>query len=124
MELEDTSSSRVSIGFPVGLALLFALFFFVCLFFCCCLHWDKLQSLLPSYGLLNLNNTHTNIQPHLTSSNNHKPPLPLLMMKQKEVQSLPVLMPGDDVPKFIAMECPCQPPKVHQTITIQVDKAA
>lgn len=41
--------------------------------------------------------------------------------KQKEVESLPVLMPGDEVPKFIALACPCQPPK-EEKITIQVHK--
>jgi len=46
MEIEDTSS-RVSIAFPLGLALLVALLLFFCCFFCCCLHWEKLQPLFP-----------------------------------------------------------------------------
>lgn len=31
-------------------------------------------------------------------------------MKENHVQSLPVLMPGDMVPKFIALACPCKAP--------------
>lgn len=44
------------------------------------------------------------------------------MVKQEYAKSLPVLMPGDDIPKFIAMACPCQPP-TDERITIHVDKA-
>ena len=29
--------------------------------------------------------------------------------KANQRQSLPVLMPGDKVPKFIALPCPCEP---------------
>ncbi|XP_028777695.1 uncharacterized protein At5g65660-like [Neltuma alba] len=119
MEIDDTSSARVSIGFPLGLALLFTLFFFICCFFCCCLHWDKIQALLRSYGLIYTTH-HSHSSPDLPSSH-HKPAPPLVVMKQSEVQSLPVLMPGDEVPRFIAMACPCNPPK-HEKITIQVHK--
>lgn len=31
---------------------------------------------------------------------------------QKE--SLPVIMPGDRVAKFIALPCPCQPPRIQK----------
>lgn len=42
-------------------------------------------------------------------------------MKQNFAQSLPVMMPGDEVPKFIAIACPCQPPR-DERITIHIDK--
>ena len=45
------------------------------------------------------------------------------MTKQNYAESLPVLMPGDEVPKFIALACPCQPPK-EERITIHVQKEA
>jgi len=45
------------------------------------------------------------------------------MMKQNCGESLPVLMPGDEVPKFIALACPCQPP-TNERITIHVHKTA
>lgn len=34
-------------------------------------------------------------------------------------QSLQVLMPGDEVPRFVAMACPCEPPaaeKIKDTV--------
>jgi hypothetical protein len=43
---DDESSSRPSIGFPLGLALLLMMLIFMSAFFSCCLHWDKLRSLL------------------------------------------------------------------------------
>ncbi|XP_054799010.1 uncharacterized protein At5g65660-like isoform X2 [Prosopis cineraria] len=122
MEVEDTSSSaRVSIGFPLGLALLFALFFFICCFFCCFLHWDKILALLRSHGLVHTTDPHSHSQsPDSPSSHPQKPAL-FPAMKQNEVQSLPVLMPGDEVPKFIAMACPCNHLKDGK-ITIRVQK--
>lgn len=44
MEIED--SDRPSIGFPLGLALLLILLLFMCGFFTCCIHWNKLRALL------------------------------------------------------------------------------
>lgn len=41
--------------------------------------------------------------------------------KRDESQSLSVLMPGDQVPKFIAMACPCRPP-LAEKVTIEVQK--
>lgn len=45
------------------------------------------------------------------------------MAKQNQQQSLPVLMPGDQVPKFIAIACPCEPP-VREKLTVIVQKPA
>ncbi|KAI4337566.1 hypothetical protein L6164_015964 [Bauhinia variegata] len=115
MEIEETAG-RISIGFPLGLALLFVLMLFMCAFFCCCLHWEKLQSFIRSSGSGN-----THIQAVVAPPAPQKPLMPFVMMKQSQVESLPVLMPGDDMPKFIALACPCQPPK-DETITIQVQK--
>ena len=44
------------------------------------------------------------------------------MENQDQFQSLPVLMPGDQVPKFIAIACPCELPAVKKKITVIVDK--
>ncbi|KAK7351541.1 hypothetical protein VNO77_11081 [Canavalia gladiata] len=120
MEIEETSSG-VSIGFPLGLALLVALLFFICCFFCCCLHWERLQPFFPFSGLP-INIPHPQIQTHLTPPH-HKPGFPVLMVKHNQGESLPVLMPGDEVPKFIALACPCQPP-TNESITVHVHKAA
>lgn len=43
-------------------------------------------------------------------------------MKQNQRQSMPVLMPGDEVPKFIAMPCPCEPPIVVDQIEVNLPK--
>ena len=43
------------------------------------------------------------------------------MMKQNYAKTIPVLMPGDDIPKFIATACPCEPPR-DERITILVQK--
>ncbi|KAK7282925.1 hypothetical protein RIF29_12048 [Crotalaria pallida] len=115
--IEDSSSSHASIGFPLGLSLLVALLMFICCFFCCCLHWDKLQSLFSSLGVIN-----PRIQADLTSFDLQKPAPPVVMMKKTQGQSLPVMMPGDEVPKFVAIACPHQPP-TDERITIQVHKA-
>ena len=42
-------------------------------------------------------------------------------LKQNERQSLPVLMPGDKVPKFIALPCPCEPPR-EEKVVVKVTK--
>lgn len=42
-------------------------------------------------------------------------------LKQKESQSLPVIMPGDNVAKFIALPCPCQPPRLGNA-AVEVQK--
>lgn len=46
------------------------------------------------------------------------------MIKQKQGESLPVMMPGDEFPKFVAVACPRHPPTEESRITIQVHKAA
>ena len=77
MEFEETGSSHAPIGFPLGLALLIALMLFMCCFFCCCLHWDKLQPLFHSYGIV----TTQQIRSDLTSPPEpHKPMLPFMVI--------------------------------------------
>ena len=80
MEIEDTSS-HVSIGFPLGLALLVTLMLIICCFFCCCLHWEKLQSLLSSYGVIN---PQAHIQPDLASSH-QKSAFPVVVITPESI---------------------------------------
>ncbi|CAA2986479.1 uncharacterized protein At5g65660-like [Olea europaea subsp. europaea] len=42
-------------------------------------------------------------------------------LKQEKNQSLPVIMAGDDVPKFIAMPCPRKLP-LPAKVTVEVKK--
>ncbi|MED6130833.1 hypothetical protein PIB30_004250 [Stylosanthes scabra] len=122
IEEESTSSSHVSIGFPLGLALLVTLILFICCFFFCCIHWDKIEAFLISYGVIN-NPQHPHInmqQPDLPSSNlQQKPPFLLPIKPEMNGESLPVVMPGEVVPRFMAIACPCQPP-THQHERIQI----
>ncbi|GMP27565.1 hypothetical protein CsSME_00003492 [Camellia sinensis var. sinensis] len=46
--LSSSSSSRPSIGFPLGTALLLIIIFSLSGVFSCCYHWDKLRSLRQS----------------------------------------------------------------------------
>ncbi|CAJ1931194.1 unnamed protein product [Sphenostylis stenocarpa] len=92
--IDDTS--RPSLGFPLGTALLLIIIFSLSGIFSCCYHWDKLRSFRQSLS-----------HPHPAPS--HTQSQPSREVKQNKGESLPVLMPGDEVPKFIAMPCPCQP---------------
>nr|AFK48285.1 unknown [Lotus japonicus] len=54
---------------------------------------------------------------HTSLSSSPKPGYPVLKLIQRNHgPSLPVLMPGDEVPRFIALACPCQPPTEERTI--------
>ncbi|KAJ9186907.1 hypothetical protein P3X46_002425 [Hevea brasiliensis] len=112
--MESEESSRPSIGFPLGLALLLVMLFLMSGFFTCCLHWDKLRSL---FGASTEENFHT---PQDIEQLPQKP-TPHQESKRNKAESLPVLMPGDQVPRFIAMACPCEPPLLEK-ITIKVQK--
>lgn len=43
-------------------------------------------------------------------------------LKKDERESLPVIMPGDQIAKFIALPCPCEPPRPEKII-VQVEKS-
>ncbi|GMY17483.1 hypothetical protein FCV25MIE_12722 [Fagus crenata] len=119
MSMEDSkdASTQPLIGFPLGLALLLILLFCMSAFFSCCFHWDKLRSLLISSRNVNIDDIESDIP-----ESPRKPVIPPhKMSKISESQSLSVLMPGDQVPKFIAIACPCRPPLVGK-VTIEVQK--
>ncbi|CAL0311829.1 unnamed protein product [Lupinus luteus] len=104
----NADASRPSIGFPLGTALLLIIIFTLSGVFSCCYHWDKFRSLQRT-----LSDPH--IQTHQSSSPNSK------LNSTEWMQSMTVLMPGDEVPKFIAMPCPCQPSRQEQII-VTVEK--
>ncbi|XP_073290906.1 uncharacterized protein At5g65660 [Primulina huaijiensis] len=94
------SDSRPSLGFPLGTALLLLVIFTLSGMFFCCYHWDKLRR------TLSLRPPDLEADGDLGSS---KPKSPHDKSKQQGNQSMSVIMPGDNVPKFIAMPCPCEP---------------
>ncbi|KAL0450093.1 UNVERIFIED_CONTAM: hypothetical protein Slati_1565700 [Sesamum latifolium] len=95
-------SSRPSLGFPLGTALLLVVIFSLSGIFSCCYHWDKLRR------SLSLHTADLEADGDLGPA---KPNAAHMDLKRKENQSLPVIMPGDNVPRFIALPCPCEPPR-------------
>ncbi|WCJ35650.1 hydroxyproline-rich glycoprotein family protein [Euphorbia peplus] len=123
MEIEE-ESSRPSVGFPLGLALLLILLLSMCCFFTCCIHWNKLRSL---FGL-STDHDHDHHHDHLHHQHQddslfhpHKPQPPQQEGKKKEAESLPVVMPGDQFPKFIAVACPPLLLNVNVNVNVNVD---
>ncbi|CAK8540385.1 unnamed protein product [Lathyrus sativus] len=101
------NGSRPSICFPLGIALLLFTFFILSGIFSCCYHWEKYRRFHQSISAHEAAQSHTH-----TESEPFKfiPQFSELEMEETE-KSITVLMPGDEVPKFIAMPCPCQPPR-------------
>ncbi|KAK7252470.1 hypothetical protein RIF29_36427 [Crotalaria pallida] len=110
----NVDTSRPSLGFPLGTALLLIIIFSLSGIFSCCYHWDKFRSLQRSF-------TDPNSTDNPPQSPSSKSKLNSSEWKQSKGESLPVLMPGDDVPKFIAMPCPCQPSR-PENIIVTVEK--
>uniref|UniRef100_A0A0A0LE40 Uncharacterized protein n=1 Tax=Cucumis sativus TaxID=3659 RepID=A0A0A0LE40_CUCSA len=75
----------------------------MCCFFCCCLHWEKLRSFLgcPDH----LHHHHPPIPQPQSPAPDKVSPIHSIW-KENRPQSVSVLMPGDEVPRFIAMACP------------------
>ncbi|KAL2904107.1 hypothetical protein RDABS01_002817 [Bienertia sinuspersici] len=98
--VHHSDSSRPSLGFPLGTALLLLIIFSLSGIFSCCYHWDKFRSLRQSY----------NNDLDLEAANHTHKPKPNFL-KQEQMASVPVIMPGDQIPRFIALPCPCEPPR-------------
>ncbi|XP_054775918.1 uncharacterized protein At5g65660-like [Prosopis cineraria] len=114
MDTQDLSpshvdASRPSLGFPLGTALLLIIIFSLSGIFSCCYHWDKLRSLRQSLS---------HSDPHPSPA---KPNLLSPDWRRNRGDSLPVLMPGDEVPKFIAMPCPCAPSR-PENVMVSVEE--
>ncbi|KAI4314460.1 hypothetical protein L6164_027368 [Bauhinia variegata] len=119
MDSQDLSpphvdASRPTLGFPLGTALLLIVIFTLSGIFSCCYHWDKLRSLRQSLS-------DDADQHHDIEESPPKSKLDSTDLMQNRGQSLPVLMPGDEVPKFIAMPCPCEPSR-PENIVVSVEK--
>ncbi|MFS7955721.1 hypothetical protein Hanom_Chr07g00645951 [Helianthus anomalus] len=94
-------SSSPTIGFPLGTVLLLIVVVTLSGVFSCCYHWDRLRHLRGVF-------TDDDVDPSDHSPNKPKPDC--LENKRDVDQSLPVIMAGDQFPRFIAMPCPCEPP--------------
>uniref|UniRef100_A0A0A9DH06 Hydroxyproline-rich glycoprotein family protein n=1 Tax=Arundo donax TaxID=35708 RepID=A0A0A9DH06_ARUDO len=120
MTMPTEHSSRPTLGFPLGTALLLLVIFSLSGIFSCCYHWDKLRSILQSrHPVMFEEDQHTVISiassPSKTASD-HK------NEKAGKECGLPVIMPGDKVPKFFARPCPheiCLPEAEKNGVELQ-----
>ncbi|KAE8686187.1 Detected protein of unknown function [Hibiscus syriacus] len=118
---EELSSRRPSIGFPLGLALLLLLLFCISALLLCYFNWHKLQTLI--FGSSDHDDSDDDIESNVVDrSSEFQDSSPVMKPKEKTVgQTLLVLMAGEKVPRFIAMACPCEPPRTAK-IAITVSK--
>ncbi|KAG8061806.1 hypothetical protein GUJ93_ZPchr0003g16463 [Zizania palustris] len=113
MTVPIAHSSRPTLGFPLGTALLIFVIFSLSGIFSCCYHWDKLRSLLWSRHpdvILQEGQQHTIIS--VASSPPSKTTCDQKHEKGGKECGLPVIMPGDNIPRFFARPCPhelCSP---------------
>ncbi|MCD9558671.1 hypothetical protein HAX54_016203 [Datura stramonium] len=103
----DSSSSRPSLGFPLGTAFLLIAVFSLSGIFSCCYHWNRIRSLRRGTDL-EAGHDPASFKSKLTFMSHEK-------QNQKQSMSA-VLMPGDQVPKFIALPCPCQPLRPEKVV--------
>ncbi|XP_051117630.1 uncharacterized protein At5g65660-like [Andrographis paniculata] len=82
------AGSRPMLGFHLGIALLLVSIFTLTGIFSCCYHWDRIRRSLSQ-----------------RAAEDHA------KLTDRKEETLPVIMPGDDVPKFIALTCPLEPPR-------------
>ncbi|XP_031384986.1 uncharacterized protein At5g65660-like isoform X2 [Punica granatum] len=104
----NAGESRTSTGFFLGIAslLLFIIGLSMSITFC---YFRKNLRLLC---LSALNASELDIKPKAMSEGS----------KFRHGESLPVLMPGDRVPKFVALPCPCEPPREEKKV-VEMQKA-
>ncbi|KAK9134187.1 hypothetical protein Syun_013517 [Stephania yunnanensis] len=110
------AAARPSLGFPLGTALLLMTVFCLSGVFSCCYHWEKLRSIRnrgsrSSSAVGDVEAAHEVASSSSSpSSSTVKPSGPHARpdwnKERKICQSVPVLMPGEEAPTFIAMPCP------------------
>ncbi|GMH14693.1 hypothetical protein Nepgr_016534 [Nepenthes gracilis] len=109
--VSHADASRPSLGFPLGTALLLLVIFTLSGIFSCCYHWDKLSSLRRSFS------DPEAAAADLQGDGQVKPPCHSIIMQEK-CESVTVVMPGDNIAKFIAQPCPRQPLHLQKLATV------
>ncbi|CAL1381032.1 unnamed protein product [Linum trigynum] len=109
-------ASRPSLGFPLGTALLLVVIFSLSGIFSCGYHWDKLRSLRRGFSRDPAAGEDLDIE-----APPFKPMPPHFDVKPSKEESLPVVMPGDRIAKFMALPCPCQPARAERVV-LKVEK--
>ncbi|KAI3872347.1 hypothetical protein MKX03_019614 [Papaver bracteatum] len=111
-------SSRPAFGFPIGTALLLIFIFSIGGFFSCCYHRSKLRSPRRSFSHNYNHHEEEDTDLEANGTNNHNPVIQSPSSKPSQIYShgnqntngsIPVIMPGDNIAKFIALPCPCKP---------------
>lgn len=103
MTIPMTHSSRPTLGFPLGTALLLIVIFSLSGIFSCCYHWDRLRSLWSRHPAMLQEGQHTVVSMGAAPS---KAASDRKNEKSGKECGLPVIMPGDNIPKFFARPCP------------------
>ncbi|EXC01158.1 hypothetical protein L484_025534 [Morus notabilis] len=122
----SSAASRPTISFPLGIALLVTMLLLVTAIFLCCLYWDSLRSFLFSTSNISNQQHNDSITDPISQDFPHEksiPPRHMVGKQNDHTKSVTVVMPGDDVPKFIGMACPCTP-QVPEKITVVVHKTS
>ncbi|KAJ4773400.1 hydroxyproline-rich glycoprotein family protein [Rhynchospora pubera] len=101
-------SSRPTLGFPVGTALLIFVIFSLSGIFSGCYHWEKIRAFRQQRRRGEQENQEQTSDQHISISIPSSPTKIAKGDDKDKNQGLPVIMPGDPIPKFIAMPCPCQ----------------
>ncbi|OWM66158.1 hypothetical protein CDL15_Pgr013375 [Punica granatum] len=106
----NVHQSGTSMGISIGIAFLLVIIFSSSIAIACCYYRDRFQS-----------HHQSSPEPDI-----EQPPLKPEAMgegsKFRHGESLPVLMPGDRVPKFVALPCPCEPPREEKKV-VEMQKA-
>lgn len=106
-------TTRPTLVFPLGTALILVIVFGISALFSCCYHWEKIRNMHSRQDGRSNSSQPTNraFSPEihalvpLSSPANFSPPSKNSRYSQSR-GSLPVMMPGDDVPKFVAYPSP------------------
>lgn len=107
--VQQGSGSRPTIAFPLGTALLLLVIFGLSGMFSFCYHWEKRRNIISRRT--------GRVEAGALDVGHCKPQAPHMNSKQPKNNGLPVvIMPGDNVPKFIALPSPCEPPRLEKVI--------
>lgn len=105
-------TTRPTLGFPLGTALILVIVFGISALFSCCYHWEKIRNMHRHDGRSNSSQpTNRAFSPEIhamvpLSSPANFSPLSKNSRQYQSRDSLPVMMPGDDIPKFVAYPSP------------------
>ncbi|GLJ07459.1 hypothetical protein SUGI_0067550 [Cryptomeria japonica] len=112
-----STTGKPPMGFPFGTAVILFLVLGISALFSCCYHWEKIRNMHhrrhyrsggggDGGGNSSLRPTsRSSFMPPATAPPNWSSPSKNTQIHQSR-RSLPVMMPGDDVPKFLAMPSP------------------